>query len=356
LHSADEWTRDHGGLLEREIDALGLTAEEVLDVSVNVNPYGPCLAVADAVRLAPIDRYPDPTAWRARQAIARSIGSIPQCVVLGNGAVDLLWTLARTELSSGQSALIVEPAFSEFRAAVEAVGARALSWRAHAEASFSIDLDAAAQAAAHGQAGLVYLATPANPTGVLVPHGEIDRFARRVPNALVVLDESFLALSEGAASEREPLPENVVRLRSMTKTHALAGVRIGYLVAREEVAARVRRAQPPWTTGAAAQAAVCAAVDQQAFVDASRARVLADRSRLTRAARERGLQPVGSSTFFFLLPVRDSAKARVHWLQRHRVLVRDAASFGLPGFVRVCARPAVDDARLLAALCDEATP
>src|SRR5205085_12135015 len=110
--------------------------------------------------------------------------------------------------------------------------------------------------------------------------------------------------------ERRVMPDNVVRVRSMTKTHSLAGVRVGYLLAREDLALRVERARPPWTTSAFAQAAAIAAAAEQSFVDDSRERVLADRVRTTRALRALGLNPLPSSTLFFLVPVRNAAATR----------------------------------------------
>ncbi|MFI4936861.1 MAG: hypothetical protein ACHP7N_19835, partial [Caulobacterales bacterium] len=92
-------------------------AEGLLDLSVNVNPYGPAPAVADAVRNAPLHAYPDPTARAAREALARHDGCSPDAIVLGNGAADLLWTLATVLLDRGDAALAVGPTFSEFAAA-----------------------------------------------------------------------------------------------------------------------------------------------------------------------------------------------------------------------------------------------
>jgi histidinol-phosphate/aromatic aminotransferase/cobyric acid decarboxylase-like protein len=354
--SSSPEARAHGGLLDRELAALGLRASDVLDVSVNVNPYGPCPAVVQAIRAAPLDRYPDPTAWAAREAIGRGIGESAERVVLGNGAVDLLWTLARAFIAPGRAAVVVEPAFSEFAAAVTAAGGRVVPVRARPEDGFAVDLAAVERAARVSEAALVYLCTPANPTGVAVDPGAVARAAAASPSSLAVVDESFLALSDRAADERAPMPPNVVRVRSMTKTHALPGVRLGYAVAREDVAARLERARPPWTTSAIAQAAARAAIAESAFVESSRERVLADRVRLSARLRELGFAPRASSTLYFLLPVCDASGLRARLLARHRVLVRDATSFGLPGFVRVCATPERDDDRLLTALLAEAAP
>jgi histidinol-phosphate/aromatic aminotransferase/cobyric acid decarboxylase-like protein len=306
------------------------------------------------MRAAAIDRYPDPTAWAAREAIGRASNAHAERIVLGNGAVDLLWTLARALLSPGRAAVVVEPTFSEFGAAVQAAGGRVVAWRALAENGFAVALDDVARIAHRAEAELVYICNPANPTGVAIDIQSIDDFARSNPSLLVVLDESFIALSERAADEHRVVADNVIRVRSMTKTHTLPGVRVGYLLAREDLAARVEGARPPWTTSAFTQTAAVAAAAERAFVDDSRARVLADRVRTARAFRGLGLDPLTSSTLFFLVPVGDAAATRARLLARHRVLVRDCTSFGLPRYVRVCARPCTDDDRLMTAFREEA--
>jgi histidinol-phosphate/aromatic aminotransferase/cobyric acid decarboxylase-like protein len=342
--------RAHGGLLDRELAGLGMRHDEVLDVSVNVNPYGPCAAVVEAIRSAPVDRYPDPTAHGAREAIASAAGTSASGVVVGNGAVDLLWTLVRALLGAGGTAIVVEPAFSEFAAAVAATGGQLVPWRARAEAHFAVDLESVADLAWRTEARLAYLCSPANPTGMALDPPAVAAFARANPRLTVVLDESFVALSERPDDEHAPMPDNVVRVRSMTKAHALPGVRVGYLLARDDLAARIEAARPPWTASAFAQAAAIAAVRARSFVDDSRARVLADRRRLVDRLRALGHAPMDSSTLFFLLPVRDGRSARERLLTRHRVLVRDGSSFGLPDFIRVCAQPLAHEPRLLSAL------
>jgi histidinol-phosphate/aromatic aminotransferase/cobyric acid decarboxylase-like protein len=216
-----------------------------------------------------------------------------------------------------------------------------------------VDLDEVVRAARRTDARLVYLCAPANPTGVPVDIEAVADLARGNPALGIVLDESFLALSERFDDERRALPGNVLRVRSLTKEHALAGVRVGYLVAREELAARIEAARPPWTTSAFAQAAATAAMRERPFVEDSRDRLIADRRRLSAKLRELGFSTVPSSTIFFMVRVRDGAAVRARFLAGHRVLVRDCASFGLPDFVRVCAQPPAREARLLAAFREE---
>src|SRR5436190_6237589 len=114
--------REHGGVDVDELRGLGLAPADVLDFSVNVNPYGPSAAIVRAVRAAAIDRYPDPTARAARQALARACAVDVAEIIVGNGAADLLWTVARVLLRPGTTALVVEPTFSEFGEAASIAG------------------------------------------------------------------------------------------------------------------------------------------------------------------------------------------------------------------------------------------
>jgi histidinol-phosphate/aromatic aminotransferase/cobyric acid decarboxylase-like protein len=341
--------REHGGLQRGELAALGLDPAEVIDFSVNVNPYGPCAAVVQALRAAPVERYPDPTAAAVRQAIAARAGVPPEGIIFGNGAADLLWTLVRVLLGSGGRALVVEPAFSEFRAAVESVGAELSAWRASVEDGLAVGLAAVARAAALARADLVYLCAPTTPAGVAVPLAGVAELARHRPEAVVLLDESFLSLSDQSAEAALPMPENVVRLRSMTKEHAIPGLRAGYLIAPVELARAVERSRPAWSTSSLAQAAALAALDSDAFVADSRERLRLDRAAMVKDLAALGLSPFPSVAPYLVFPAEDAAGLRRRLLQS-RVLVRDCASFGLSGFLRVAVRPARERAILTAAL------
>ncbi|HZZ85919.1 MAG TPA: aminotransferase class I/II-fold pyridoxal phosphate-dependent enzyme [Anaeromyxobacteraceae bacterium] len=344
--------RHHGGALAAELDALGLAPEEVLDFSVNVNPYGPCAEVLAAARSAPVHLYPDPTAAAVRRAVAARTGVAPDEVVFGAGAADLLWTLCRVVFAGGAAAFAVEPAFSEFGAAAEAAGARLHGWRARPEDGFAPDLAAAATAAERAGAAGVYLCAPTTPVGAPVPLAGVAALAERLAGTLVILDESFLSLSDQAGESALPLPPNVVRLRSITKEHAIPGLRAGYLLAPAALARAVEASRPAWSTSSAAQAAAIAALGADGFVAACRARLREDREVTAAGLRALGLAPLPSIAPYLVFPAGDAAGLRARLLRR-RVLVRDCASFGLSGFLRVAVRPASERERLLEALAQE---
>jgi histidinol-phosphate/aromatic aminotransferase/cobyric acid decarboxylase-like protein len=339
----------HGGPVVAELRALGVDPARLLDLSASCNPYGPCPAVVDAVRAAPLDRYPDPTGRPAREALAAWLDRDPDEIAVGNGAADLLWTLART---FDGPALIVEPAFGELRAAVLARGGRVLEHRAREEDRFQIDLAAIARTAHANRAAVIYLCTPTTPTGATVPAAAVAALAADLPRAHVICDQSFLSLGDRADDARVPMPPNVVLVRSLTKDLGIPGVRIGYLAATMSIVKDVEAGRPAWTTSAAAIAAAIAAPAAQPFVEESRAKLIEDRRALERDLRALGLDPEPSSAPFVIARTGDAAALRQRLLVRHHILVRDCASFGLPAHVRIAARPAPERARLAAALAE----
>jgi histidinol-phosphate/aromatic aminotransferase/cobyric acid decarboxylase-like protein len=347
--SSEGRPRIHGGSAADELATLGFDPRRALDFSVNVNPYGPCQAVLEAIRQAPVHLYPDPTAKAVRQAISERTGAPAEAIVFGNGAAELLWCAARVLLSSRCSALVVEPAFSEFRAAVEAHGVNLASWRARTEEGLRVDFDEVAKAAREAAVSVVYLAAPSTPAGVEVPLTGVAGLARDLPDAIVLLDESFLSLSDQSDEARLPLPGNVVRVRSLTKEHAIPGIRAGYLIGSIALARAMEAARPAWSTSSIAQAATLAALEADEFVRASREKLRVDRMATLALLTGLGARPLPSVAPYLAFEVKEAAALRRRLLV-HGVVVRDCASFGLEGFVRVAARPQAERTRLLAAL------
>jgi histidinol-phosphate aminotransferase len=345
--------RIHGGLQDGEIRSLGIDLAQLLDFSVNTNPYGPCPAVVESLRAAAIDRYPDPTGRSVREAMALLLGLSPDEIALGNGAAELLWTLVRALLHPGTTALVVEPTFCEFRAAASAAGAHVLECRASEADQFLIDLDTVARMIRAHEVRVVYLCLPNTPTGVVLPAVDVAAWAEAHPQVVVILDQSFLSLCERFEDADVHMPPNVVRVRSLTKDHAIPGVRVGYLVATPKIVARVEEQRPAWSTSSMSQAAALVACREHRFVEESRRKLLADRTRMTSRLRGLGLSPLASTTPFFLVRVAEATELRIRLLARHNILVRDCASFGMPDFIRLAARPEPDCERLVAALKEE---
>jgi histidinol-phosphate/aromatic aminotransferase/cobyric acid decarboxylase-like protein len=352
-HAEIELNRSHGGLAYRELAQLGLSPDSVIDFSVNSNPYGPCEAVISAVKAARFDVYPDTNAEELKGAIHANFKVAAESILIGNGAADLLWILATVLVQPKSSVLIVEPTFCEFRAACEHRGAMIHEWRSLPQTGFALDWLGLAAAIENTKAEVVYLCNPNSPTGVYLPISEVIAFAESQPNRKLILDQAFLSLSYFFSDDRIDLPENVIILRSFTKEHAIAGLRLGYAVATPELVRRCERARPYWSINALAQIAGIAACAHQDFVTQSRRQILGDQESMQHALRQAGWHPLPSSTLYFLLPMRDATAMRQRLL-KHGIMTRSCASYGLPDYLRLAARPAHDVDRLIAALALEA--
>jgi histidinol-phosphate/aromatic aminotransferase/cobyric acid decarboxylase-like protein len=342
-----EEPRIHGGIDVEELERHGLVPEQVCDLSANLNPYGPCEPVLWAAQRAELTRYPDPDARRARAAWARLLDVPMSRLAVGPGAAELLWSAVRALVAPGDRVVIAEPTFSEARLACAASGGRVERRFARAEDGYRIEL---AELLEHARgARLVYLCSPNNPTGQTFGGDELEVFARELAPTLLVLDQSFLSLSERAQELARPLPDNVISVRSLTKDFALPGLRLGLLSARPELVRSIEAARPTWSTSAPALAAIEAAAGQLEFVAASYARLRAERQRLRERLRQLGLTALPSDSVFLLVPAPGGAPQTRAGLLRQGVLVRDGSSFGLPEHVRVAVRTARESERLLGA-------
>ncbi len=354
----------HGGPNYAELATLGLSPDEVIDFSASANPFGPSPRVRAALDGAAIERYPDSQCLALRARLAERHGLAPEQIIVGNGTTELIWLLAVAYLQPGDPVLIVGPTFGEYRAASELMGAAVTEYRAPAPASsfqqpapsnqfpvpgFQPDVAAIVARIGQQRPRLTWLCNPNNPTGVYLSPAAVERVATACGHGLLVLDEAYRPFVAGAWPS-EPLlrRENVVLLRSMTKDHALAGLRLGYALAHPGVIAALQRAQPSWSVNAAAQAAGLAALDDDPYVADSVARTHEAKVYLMAELTRLGLRVVPSAANFFLVEVGDGQALRQRLL-RHGLVVRDCASFGLPAYVRVGVRRMEECRRLVEA-------
>ena len=339
----------HGALDYAELEALGLNPDDVLDFSVNANPYGPSPAVRDALLGVPLDRYPDREALALRRALAEHLGVSLTQIVAGNGTAELLNLICAAFVRTRDRVLVAGPTFDEYARAAWLMGGRVEILSARPEARFSIDTDALGRRLEETLPRLFFLCRPNNPTGRVLPLDILAGWTRRHPRTLFVVDEAYLAFASDCRSAISLGADNVLIVRSMTKDYALAGLRLGYAVGHREVVETIACARPPWNVNAFAQAAGLAALGDSMHLQHSLERLDQARSQLVADLVDLGMSPFPSSVHFFLLSVGDAAAFRSALL-RQGILVRDCASFGLPGFVRIATRRPDENTRLVAAI------
>jgi histidinol-phosphate aminotransferase len=339
----------HGALDYAELECLGLKPDDVLDFSVNSNPYGPSPAVRRALAQVPLERYPDREALALRRALADRIGAPADQILIGNGTAELLWLVAMAFVRSGDRTLIVGPTFGEYGRVALLMGAKVKTWTARPEWEFAVEAGEIAGCLQELEPRLVFVCNPNNPTGVVLPPEVILSWAKAHPNTLFVSDEAYLAFAPSLPSAWRVGRENILVLRSMTKDYALAGLRLGYAVGYMSVITALSRSRPAWNVNALAQAAGVAALEDEAHLRASLDAVGRAKTELVAALRGLGLAPLPSAVHFFLMEVGNGFVFRKALL-REGVLVRDCGSFGLPAYVRIAPRRPEENVRLVAAI------
>jgi histidinol-phosphate/aromatic aminotransferase/cobyric acid decarboxylase-like protein len=309
--------RDYGWAPSTEAIArlAGIPPEEVLRFDGNTPPVPPPTANAATVagELARIQTYPHGGYPRIHAAIAAYAGVGPENVVLGAGADDLILLVARVFAGPGDVVAIAhEPTYPVFR-----LGA----WLAGAEVG-----EAAAPA-------LTFSCRPHNPTGALVP----------LPAARpLAVDEAYYEYAGGGTAARLIEREDVVVIRTFSKAFGLAGARLGYALAREELARELTRRHAPAPVSTLSVALALAGLASPPDVSET----VAERERLARELRSAGFEPLPSHANFVFVPLAD-AREVADALLRRGLAVRPSAAG-----MRITVRNAADDDRLLAALVD----
>jgi histidinol-phosphate/aromatic aminotransferase/cobyric acid decarboxylase-like protein len=229
------------------------------------------------------------------------------------------------------------------------MGAQIHDWTTRSEETFRVNPISLQQTLQRLTPRLVFLCNPNNPTGTYLAVEAIAAWATALPQTLFVVDEAYLPFASGAASVLTIRRANLLVLRSMTKAHALAGVRLGYAVGHAAVIGPLVQVRPPWNVNAIAQAVGIVALQDQAHVEHSLARLARAKEILLQELGALPLTVMPSCTHFMLLRVGEATACRMALLEQG-LLVRDCTSFGLPAYIRIATRRPEENARLVAAL------
>jgi histidinol-phosphate aminotransferase len=353
----------HGAIDYAELAHLGLDPAEVLDFSVNANPYGPSPGVYEAIAQVAVERYPDRECLQLRQTILQTElledgVSVPlSSIVCGNGASELIWAAARAFLHPGAKAAIIGPTFGEYRVASLATGGSVVENCSTVEQNFQLPYDTLCSWLHLERPNLVWLCNPNNPTGTWLTSDDVLPIAEACwqIGAVLVIDESYRHfVFPDEPSPALPLLSSheggqLLVLRSLTKDFALAGLRLGYAFGSQTVVDRLRAQLPSWNVSGVAQAAGSAALTDRLHLKATLTQLAHERQAFFNALQQIGCVVVPSRTHFCLVRVGDAKRVRQQLLAR-KLLVRDCTSFDLPQFIRVATRPAPEWQQLLQAL------
>ena len=305
-----------------------------IKLNTNENPYPPSRRVYAALKKA-IDSslrlYPDPLSSALRSAAAGAYGVRPSNIIAGNGSDELLSMLLRCFVGPGDRVAYPQPTYSLYDTLVEIQGGvRAV---VDYPADFSLPPTLAAQNAA-----LTFLCNPNAPSGTLVALDDIEQLARSVSGILVV-DEAYVDFAESEGASSIPLIqrlENLIVLRTFSKSFSLAGMRIGLAFAPEKIIAGMMKVKDSYNLNRLSLVAATAALQDMPWMARNARRIQQSRKRATSALQRMGYDVYPSHANFILARQKGrNLKPVYEELKRRRILVRYFDVAGLQDCLRI---------------------
>ena len=329
-----------GKPIEETASELGVHPYAIIKLASNENPLGPSPKAIDAMRAAleNAQLYPD----------GGSFYLAPNNVILGNGSNEVIEFLGHAFLHRGDDVITSEYAFIAYKLIATLFGACTIETRSP---DYEQDLEAILDAITP-KTRVIFIANPNNPTGALISQGKIDKFMSRLPeNIIVVFDEAYFEFLDNPPDTLEYVREgrNVVVLRTFSKIHGLAGLRIGYGVARSDLIAVLEKTRQPFNVNSIAHAGALAALKDEAHQHETKRVVDQGRAYLQEQFAAMKLHFVPGAANFIMVHV-DDATAVFQKLLARKIIVRPLKGYQLPEWVRISVGTMEQNKQCIAAL------
>jgi histidinol-phosphate aminotransferase len=323
-----------GKPIEETKRQLGL--REVIKLASNENPLGVSTRAQRAIKLAVcgVNRYPDSGGFYLKRKLAKALNLAPENLVLGNGSDELIDIIIKAFVEDDETILTSEATFLEYEIIAQVLGRRVvkvpLRYFKYDAEGIKRKIDAKTK--------IIFVANPNNPTGTYLTRYEVEGLIDALPaEAVLVLDEAYDTFIDvdDFPDSRQYLKKNVIILKTFSKAYGLAGLRLGYAIARQELVVGMERCRQPFNTNILAQAAGIAALDDKKFLRRSRRLILQGKAYLYDGLSKMGLAYVPSVANFILIDVGRDGLGVFREMLKFGVIVRDMKQYGLKNFIRV---------------------
>jgi threonine-phosphate decarboxylase len=351
----------HGGQLRQIAARYGISMEQLIDFSANINPAGPPTSAIAAIRRALEESstfagYPDLELVELKQTIAECTGAQPENIAVANGFVPLLESALRS--LKIERCLLPVPSFSEYRGALENTGVATTTYHLSPDQGFEYEAGTILKALLDHSCDAILLANPQNPSGALCNSRKMKRLIEMAARhrIAVLLDEAFIDYCPLESLTRPVVEyENLIVFRSVTKFFAIPGLRIAYALSRSHHISAMNRLIAPWPIASIASVAVCAALNDEAYAQESRLANEQRRFWLEEQLVRLQIATYPSSANFLLLRFPVEVDVRLLWermIVEEQLVLRSCTNFeGLAaGHLRIAVRSESENDRLIRGL------
>ena len=332
------------------------STSQILDFSSNINPAGTPLSVKRALKknIDTIEDYPDTSSSTVLSSLQKYTRLKHSNLLVGNGAIEIIYNFCFAFLSSRTKVLIPAPTFQEYETAAKLNDCKISYFKTM---NLSEDLDSLILQIPRN--GCVFLCNPNNPTGGLLPKDDVLSIvnAAKELSTLVFVDECFIELvpkSNESVISNVTKYDNLLVLRSLTKAFALPGIRIGYAAASKTIIEILQKIKIPWSVNVLAQYAANTALATDSYLVKSNSIIKRESNYLkAQLCKLDGLYCYDSSTNFILVKTKyNSTKLQKRLLLDSNILVRDCKNFrGLSDhYIRIAVKSRKDNLKLVHAL------
>jgi histidinol-phosphate aminotransferase len=324
-----------GKPIEETARELGVDPAQIIKLASNENPLGPSAKAVAAIRAAATNMqlYPDGGAFYLREALAARLGLARENIILGSGSNEIIEFLGHGFLSTGDNVITSEHAFIAYKLIAKLFGAETIETPSP---DYQHHLDAMVEAIT-AKTRLIFIANPNNPTGTLVEQEAIDDFMSKVPdNVVVVFDEAYFEFLDHPPDTLRYVRDGrkVVVLRTFSKIHGLASLRVGYGMAPRPLIEVLQKTRQPFNVSGLGQTAALAALSDTAHQTESKRVVDEGRIYLEKELKGLKVNFVPSHGNFVMAEVGDGA-AIFKQLLMHKIIVRPLKGYRLASWIRI---------------------
>ena len=335
--------------LERE---LGI--KDSIKMASNENPIGPSSKALKAIEnsLSDIHRYPDGSGFYLKEAIAEYFNVKLSEIIIGNGSNEIIELAVRTFLNSGDEIVFADQSFIVYKLVTQAANCRGVVVPLK---NFTHDLEKMAEAISE-KTKMIFISNPNNPTGTAVGRGDVERFMGRLRDDIVIVfDEAYYEYVE-----MDDFPDtvryirdgkNVIVLRTFSKIYGMAGLRIGYGFAKEELVGYMDRVRQPFNVNSLAQTGAVAALKDSKHLKKSKEVNRKGKEYLYGEFNRLGIEYVPTEANFILVRV-ENGREIYNRLLKKGVIVRAMDGYKLPDYIRGTIGLSQENKRFIEALSE----
>ena len=342
-----------GKPIEEVARELGIPEPDIIKMASNENPVGASPLGVQAIKDSAdgVNLYPDGGCYHLKNELAEHLKVKPENLIIGNGSNEVLQIIADTFINPEDEVLYAEQSFVVYTLATKVACATAVTVPLK---NYAYDMDAMADNITD-KTKVIFIANPNNPTGTMITADEIEKFMSKVPDdVLVVFDEAYYEYVE-----RDDCPQildyvhdgrTVITLRTFSKIYGLAGLRIGYGIARPDIIAVMNKVRQPFNVSTVAQAAARASLRDSDHVEKSVKINHEGKKYLYGELKRLGLEVVPSEANFLLVHLGRPGADVMSELLKMGVIVRPMTGYKFPNAVRITIGTPEQNKRLIASL------